>query len=307
MPKRINIKGKTIKDTLTDIITQLLALFELEKNEKIENEKINELYQQIVHMVQKNHFFIKKYIEKYDKKLKYGGGEGEDEDEGECAICYEPENHIDEDGTNLGPLYKCPNSRCTKNIHRMCWIRTRDSFIRNISSRINRSDLFLCPYCRIPLIMNDSDLTPSLYNGILTPIQNSSRQNIEINDNVENAISYCSMLFFIFMLRGAPNLFYRTVFTSLILYIANLPLIRQDYNMFMLNIFTIILVVFVEIVRDDPDVAAFLNDPDFDQLINSLMARILPPDHTGGKRTRNKRTRNKKTRNKRTRNKKNAL
>lgn len=91
MPESGNTKGKTIKDTLTDII---LALFELEKNEKIENEKINELYQQIVHMVQKNHFFIEKYIEKYDKKLKYGG-EDEGEDEGECAICFEPENHIE--------------------------------------------------------------------------------------------------------------------------------------------------------------------------------------------------------------------
>ena len=72
----------------------------------------------------------------------------------------------------------------------------------------------------------------------------------------------------------------------------------------MLNLMTIILVVFIEIVKDDPDVAAFLNDPDFDQLINSLMARMLPPDHTGGKRTRNKKTRNNKTRNKKTRNKK---
>lgn len=112
------------------------------------------------------------------------------------------------------------------------------------------------------------------------------------------------MLFFIFMFRGAPNLFYRTVFTSIISFNAFLPLRRQDYNMFMLNILTIILVVFVEIVKDDPDVAAFLNDPDFDRLINSLMARILPPDHTGGKRTRNKNTRNKQTRNKKTRNKK---
>ena len=313
MPESGNTKGKTIKDTLTDIITQLLALFELEKNEKIENEKINELYQQIVHMVQENHFFIEKYIEKYDKKLKYGG-EDEGEDEGECAICYEPENHIDEDGTNLGPLHKCPNSKCNKNIHRMCWIRTRYGFIRNRSGRINRFGVFRCPFCTIPLIMGDSDeapslapphLTPSLYNGILTPIQNSSRQNREINDNVNNAVAFCLLVINIYMLRGETNPFFQTIYIALISYYSFItPLTHRDYYTVMLNLMAIILVVFVEITRDDPDVAAFLNDPNFDRLINSLMARMRSHSHTGGKQTRNKRTQNKKTRNKKTRNKK---
>ena len=289
MPERGNTKGKIIKDTLTDIITQLLALFKLEKKGKIENEKIDELYQQIVHMVQQNHFFIEKYIEKYDKKLKYGGGEGE------CAICVEPENHIDEDGTNLGQLHKCPNCNLC-HLHTMCWLQTR-----GIGRHINY--VFLCPCCRSELIMNDSDVAPRLYNGILTPNQNSSRQ--EINDNINNAVAFCLMVVNIYMLRGETKPFFQTIYIALISYYDFIaPLTRRDYNMFMLNLMTIILVVFIEIVKDDPDVAAFLNDPDFDRLINSLMARMRSHSHTGGKQTRNKRTRNKKTRNKKTRNKK---
>ena len=139
---------------------------------------------------------------------------------------------------------------------------------------------------------------------LLTPNQNSSRQNREINDNVNNAVAFCLMVVNIYMLRGETKPFFQTIYIALISYYSFItPLTHRDYYTVMLNLMTIILVVFIEIVKDDPDVAAFLNDPDFDLLINSLMARILPPDHTGGKQTRNKRTRNKRTRNKQTRNK----
>ena len=248
--------SSSLETTIVDIMEQLLQLFE---SKKIDDKQISELYEKIIGMVDENHFYIEKFRKKYDKKI--GGGEGE------CAICLEEE-------TKEKPLHKCPACECY--IHTECWLKTR-----------NGGNNLKCPNCRRDLIMNDSDLAPRLSSAEVSNTNRSNRHG-EIDDNMENAKSYLIMLFSIFMFQGTPNLFYRTVFTSIISYNAFLPLRRQDYNMFMLNILTIILLIFVEIVRDDPDVVEFWNDPNFDRLINSLMARMLPPDHTGGSKMRKK-------------------
>lgn len=244
--------SSSLKKTIVDTMEQLLQLFE---SKKIDDKQISELYEKIIGMVDENHFYIEKFRKKYDKKL--GGGE-----EDVCRFCHS------EDGN----IYNCP--KCQWRAHTNCWIE-----MRNYARKVPKS--FMCPHCASYLIMNDSDLAPRL-SSVEVSNRNRSNRHGEIDDNMENAKSYFIMLFFILMFQGAPNLFYRTVFTSIISYNAFLPLRRQDYNMFMLNILTIILLIFVEIVRDDPDVVEFWNDPNFDRLINSLMARMLPPDHTGG-------------------------